>query len=81
MGTSAGDCTGPPACAEREMQQKYLHFSEAFRSLVLRQIMLTWGRFGETQPFEPRTPTSLYFQVTKKPNEVKEGSTKSNIAA
>lgn len=46
------------------------------------QLMLTWGCFGEIQPFEPPTPTSLCSQqVIKKPNEFKENTTKSNVIA
>lgn len=46
------------------------------------QLMLTWGHSGETQPFKPPTPASLYSQqVIKKPNAFKEDSTRSNVAA
>lgn len=59
-----------------------LCFPEGLRNLILMQLMLTWDCFGEIQPFEPPTQTSLNSQqVIKKPNEFKEDNTKSNVTS
>lgn len=70
MGQEGVLWTGPALLPAQWETIKILVSSEACRCLILMQLMLTWGRFGEISTYELPSPTSLYSQqVIKKPNE------------